>query len=41
MINAILTKMMGSKNERMMKKLQPTVERINTPEVLNNTAPPK
>ena len=29
MINAILTKIMGSKNERAMKKLQPTVERIN------------
>jgi preprotein translocase subunit SecA len=29
MINAILTKIMGSKNERAMKKLQPAVERIN------------
>jgi preprotein translocase subunit SecA len=29
MINAILTKIVGSKNERMMKKLQPAVERIN------------
>jgi preprotein translocase subunit SecA len=29
MLNAILTKIMGSKNERAMKKLRPTVERIN------------
>jgi preprotein translocase subunit SecA len=29
MINAILTKIMGSKNERVMKKLQPTVAQIN------------
>ncbi len=29
MINAILTKIMGSKNERTMKKLRPLVERIN------------
>ena len=29
MINTILTKIMGSKNERAMKKLRPMVERIN------------
>jgi preprotein translocase subunit SecA len=29
MLNTILTKIMGSKNERTMKKLQPVVERIN------------
>jgi preprotein translocase subunit SecA len=29
MINAILTKIMGSKNERAMKKMGPTVDRIN------------
>jgi len=34
MINAILTKIMGSKNERAMKKLRPMVERINDLEPL-------
>ena len=29
MINAILTKIVGSKNERDLKKMRPTVERIN------------
>ena len=29
MINAILTKIVGSKNERDLKKMQPIVERIN------------
>ena len=30
MINAILTKVMGSRNERLLKKLQPLVQQINT-----------
>jgi preprotein translocase subunit SecA len=30
MINAILTKIVGSRNERYLKKLQPVVERINS-----------
>ena len=29
MVMSFLTKMFGSKNERELKKLQPTVERIN------------
>jgi preprotein translocase subunit SecA len=29
MLNAILTKIVGSKNERMLKKMQPLVEQIN------------
>ena len=30
MINAILTKIVGSKNERMLKRRRPDVERINS-----------
>ena len=29
MINALLTKVMGSKNERTLKRLRPIVDRIN------------
>jgi len=29
MINAVLTKIVGSRNERMLKRLQPTIQRIN------------
>jgi preprotein translocase subunit SecA len=29
MFNSILTKIVGSKNERDLKKMRPTVERIN------------